>query len=88
MKGRIFVVNHSFIENLKSTMEVKANLPPLKQSPRWFGSLISLLADMFQTQLGDYIFFEETKGNNPDSYIWEFIGSSPTHFLTLLNLTL
>ena len=70
MKGRIFVVNHSFIENLKSTMEVKANLPPLKQSPRWFGSLISLLADMFQTQLGDYIFFEETKGNNPDSYIW------------------
>ena len=70
MKGRIFVVDHEFIKDLNKNMEVKANLPALKPTERWFGSLISLLADMFQTQLGDYIFFEETKGNNLDTFIW------------------
>lgn len=70
MKGRIFVVNHDFMEHLNDNLEIKANLPTLKSTKRWFGSLTSLIADMFQTEIGDYAFFWETKGNNPDSYIW------------------
>lgn len=69
MKARIFVVNNNFITNLNNSMEIKAKLPPINGA-RWFGSLTSIIADMFQIQLGDYIFFWETKGNNPDSYIW------------------
>lgn len=69
MKGRIFVVDHTFMENVNDKMEIKAKLPPISGS-RLFGSLTSIIADMFQIQLGDYVFLWETKGNNPDSYIW------------------
>lgn len=31
MKGRIFVVEHTFMENINNTMEIKAKLPPLKE---------------------------------------------------------
>lgn len=69
MKGRLFVVDHNFMVNLEKNMEIKAKLPPLANA-RWFGSFTSILADIFQIQLGDYAFFGETKQNNPDSYIW------------------
>ena len=69
MKGRIFVVDHTFMENVNDKMEIKAKLPPISGS-RLFGSLTSIIADMYQLQLGDYVFLWETKGNNPDSYIW------------------
>lgn len=70
MKGRIYVVDHSFMQNLNNNLEIKANLPKLTSNKIWFKSLTSLIADMFQTQIGDYAFFWETKGNNSDSYIW------------------
>lgn len=69
MKGRLFVVDHEFMEYVNENMEIKAKLPPISGS-RWFGSLTSIIADMYQIQLGDYVFLWETKGNNPDSYIW------------------
>ena len=69
MKGRIFVVNHDYMLNLNKDMEIKAKLPPLERS-QWYKSVTSLLADMFQVQLGDYAFLWETKGNNSDSFIW------------------
>ena len=69
MKGRIFVVDHTFMENVNDKMEIKAKLPPISGS-RLFGSLTSIIADMYQLQLGDYVFLWETKGSNPDSYIW------------------
>ena len=69
MKGRIFVVDHTFMENVNDKMEIKAKLPPISGS-RLFGSLTSIIADMYQLQLSDYVFLWETKGNNPDSYIW------------------
>ncbi len=76
MKGRIFVVEHDFIEKITDNMEIKAQLPPIKEKKSSgketlsVQSLTSLIADMYQLQLGDYVFFWETKGNNPDSYIW------------------
>lgn len=79
MKGRIFVVNHTFMENINDTMEIKAKLPPLKEKrgksfPKKeilsIQSLTSIIADIYQLQLGDYVFLWETKGNNADSYIW------------------
>ena len=69
MKGRIFVVDHDYMINLNKDMEIKAKLPPLERS-QWYKSVTSLLADMFQVQLGDYAFLWETKGNNSDSFIW------------------
>lgn len=79
MKGRIFVVDHNFMENLNSNMEIKAKLPPMKERKSKSSSkketlsihsLTSIIADMYQLQLGDYVFLWETKGINPDSYIW------------------
>ena len=74
MKGRLFVVNNDFIKNIDSAMCVEALIPEPKNNENkfkqnWYKTLTDIMADMFQMQIGDYVFFWETKGNNPDSYI-------------------
>ena len=84
MKGRVFVVDHIFMENVNDKMEIKAKLPPISGS-RLFGSLTSIIADMYQLQLGDYVFLWETKGNNPDSYIWGVYRIISNPFLIMMS---
>lgn len=57
MKGRIFVVNHTFMEKINDTMEIKAKLPPLKEKKGKsfpilsIESLTSIIADIYQREL-------------------------------------
>lgn len=69
MKARIFVVDNNFMKILKKQMEINILIPEPK-SKTWYKTLTSIMADVFQLQLGDYIFFWEKKGNKADSYIW------------------
>ena len=68
MKGRLFVVDTKFIENIDSIMEAQI-IVPKPNSRLWYKTLTDIMADAMQIQIGDYVFFWETKGDNSDSNI-------------------
>lgn len=71
MKGRIFIVGKEFIKNLNDNMCIEIKIPKPNADPnkKWFKTITDILADAFQLQLGDYVFFWQLKENNPDTYI-------------------
>ncbi len=68
MKGRIFVVDKDFIDRLHNNMCIEIKIPD-PNNKQWFKTITDILADTFQLQLGDYIFFWQKKEDNKDTYI-------------------
>ena len=68
MKGRIFVVDNDFINELNEKMCIEIKIPS-PNDKQWFKTITDILSDAFQLQLGDYVFFWQKKENNKDTYI-------------------
>lgn len=68
MKGRIFVVDKEFIDRLDDNMCIEIQIPS-PNDKQWFKTITDILADAFQLQLGDYVFFWQKKENNKNTYI-------------------
>ena len=60
MKGRIFVVDKEFIDRLNDNMCIEIQIPN-PNDKQWFKTITDILADAFQLQLGDYVFFWQKK---------------------------
>ncbi len=68
MKARMFVVDVETLEKARRTNVASVFVPELT-GKQWEKTIADLMADMLQIQIGDYIFFWETKNKNQKSRI-------------------
>jgi len=60
MKARLFVVNKDTIRQTMDTMEVSVIVPEPEGKKLWNKTLIDIVSDLFQVEIGDYIFLWES----------------------------
>ena len=74
MKGRLFVVNEDTREMAETNMEVSIKIPKLpskNKRSQWDKSIIDIMGDLFQVEMGDYIFlWEAVSKSNKKSKIY------------------
>lgn len=63
MKARLFVVNENTIVTTINNNEVSIMVPE-PQGAMWNKTIIDIMSDLFQVEVGDYIFLWESSDNN------------------------
>lgn len=64
MKARLFVVNEDTIKDTIKKKEVSIFVPQPKEGSMWNKTIIDIMGDLFQIELGDYVFLWESSSNN------------------------
>ncbi len=67
-KGRLFVVNEQTIKDTINNMEVSIYTPK-PTGKQWLKTIADIMADLLQTEIGDYVFLWETKTANKKNQI-------------------
>ena len=60
MKARLFVVNEETIARVLTYMEVSVMVPEPKGKKSWNETLVDIVSDLMQVEIGDYIFLWES----------------------------